>query len=361
MKMKRQLASSLAVVFSTLAVWSCNQSDPAPKGDYVSGVFVSNLGNFLQNNGGVSYFARENNTATADVFAAANGTALKGGVQDYTASEQQGIILVDNSVAGQDKVQFVERYTFKDEGTIGAPDIENPREVVIVGRKAYVSCWGTNPDYKYSTGYIAVIDLTTKKVTKKIDIAKGPENLVYNAGKLFVGTTTYTDGNILTVINTNTDAVTQSIPMEGVVTPIGVDANGKVWVNAGIKALRVNPESLVTEATLAIGTDATKVPESFTMSNDMKTIYFVLTAYDANFNPFGKTYKFNITDSQIDLNKPFISRYFTGLTIDPTQGLLYAAVTPSSTQAGYAVRYRGDGNVVDSIKVGISPNGFFFQ
>ena len=56
-----------------------------------------------------------------------------------------------------------------------------------------------------------------------------------------------------------------------------------------------------------------------------------------------------------------VGRYFTGLTIDPTQGLLYAAVTPSSTQAGYAVRYRGDGNVVDSIKVGISPNGFFFQ
>ena len=359
--MKKQLASSLAVAFSTLAVWSCNQSDPAPKGDYVSGVFVSNEGNFLQNNGAISYFARENSTAAADIFAAANGTALKGGVQDYAASEKQGIILVDNSSTGQDKVQFVERYTFKDEGTIGAPDIENPREVVIVGRKAYVSCWGSNSDYQYGTGYVAVIDLNTKKVTTKIDIAKGPENLVYNAGKLFVGTTTFTNGTTLTVINTNTDQISQSIPMGGVVTPIGLDANGKMWINAGIKAIRLNPESLVTEATLAIGTDAAKVPGSFTISTDLKTIYFVLTEFDANFNASGKTYKFNIADSQVDLSKPFISRYFTGLTIDPAQGLLYAAVTPSLIQSGYAVRYRGDGNVVDSIKVGIAPTGFFFQ
>lgn len=361
MKMKKQLASSLAIAFSTLAVWSCNQSDPAPKGDYVRGVFVVNEGNFSQNNGAISYFARESNTATADIFAAANGTALKGGVQDYVAAEEQGIILVDNMSAGQDKVQFVQRYTFKDEGTIGAPDIENPREVVIVGRKAYVSCWGSNADYQYTTGYIAVIDLTTKKVTKKIDIAKGPENLVYNAGKLFVGTTTFTNGNILTVINTNTDQVTQSIPMEGVVTPIGIDANGKLWINAGIKAQRLNPESLAAEATLAIGSDVAKVPGSFTMSSDLKTIYFVLTTFDANFNASGQTYKFGIADSQVDVSKPFINRYFTGLTVDPSQGLLYAAVTPSLTQSGYAVRYRGDGNVVDSIKVGVGPTGFFFQ
>jgi len=44
MKMKKQLASSLAVAFSTVLLWSCNQSDPAAKGDYVSGVFVSMKG-----------------------------------------------------------------------------------------------------------------------------------------------------------------------------------------------------------------------------------------------------------------------------------------------------------------------------
>ncbi|WP_291205101.1 DUF5074 domain-containing protein [Dyadobacter sp.] len=359
--MKKQLASSLAIAFLTLAVWSCNQSDPAPKGDYVSGVFVMNEGNFTNNNGGISYFARENNTATADIFAAANGTVLKGGVQDYTASEQQGIILVDNSTAGQDKVQFVERYTFKDEGTIGAPDIENPREVIIVGRKAYVSCWGTNSDLKYTTGYIAVIDLTTKKVTKKINVADGPENLAYANGKLYVGTTLWGAGNKLAIININSDEATSPITTSGAANPVGIDANGKLWVNVGDKMLRINTETNVTEATLAIATEGTKTPGNFTFSNDLKSIFFVLSWYDSAGKEHGGTYKFSITDTQIAMVTPLIPRPFYGLAVDPTQGLLYAGVSPSYTQAGYAVRYRADGSLVDSVKVGIAPSGFFFQ
>lgn len=358
--MKRQLASSLAIAFSTLAIWSCNQSDPAPKGDYISGVFVSNEGNFQDNNGGISYFARESTTADADIFAAANGTALKGGVQDYAASEEQGIILVDNSVTGQDKVQFVHRYTFKDEGTIGAPDIENPREVVIVGRKAYVSCWGTDVD-KYSTGYIAVIDLTNKKVTKKINVSDGPENLTYANAKLYVGTTQWGAGNKLAIINTNSDEATSPIATPGIANPVGIDANGKLWVNVGDKMLRINTETNATEATLPIATGGTKTAGNFTLSNDLKSIFFVLSWYDSAFKEHGATYKFSISDTQIAMVTPLIPRPFYGLAVDPSQGLLYAGVSPSYKQAGYAVRYRADGSLVDSVKVGIAPSGFFFQ
>lgn len=361
MKMKKQLASSLAIAFSVASLWSCNQSDPAPKGDYVSGVFVSNEGNFNQNNGAVSFFPRERTTADLDIFKAANGTDLKGGVQDYAASEEQGIILVDNSAAGQDKVQFVERYTFKNEGTIGAPDIENPREVVIVGRKAYVSCWGTNSDLKYNTGYVAVIDLTTKKVTKKINVAAGPENLVYHNGKLYVGTTQWGTGNSLAIINTTTDEKTSPIATPGIANPVGIDANGKLWVNAGDKVLRINTETNATEASLTIATGGTKTPGNFAFSNDLKSIFFVLSWFDDAFMEHGATYKFSISDTQISVVTPLIPRHFSGLAVDPTQGLLYAAVSPSYTQAGYAVRYRADGSVVDSIKVGIIPSGFFFQ
>lgn len=359
--MKKQLASSLAVALSTLAVWSCNQSDPAPKGDYVSGVFVMNEGNFSQNNGAISYFPRERSTADADIFAAANGTALKGGVQDYVASNGKGIILVDNSATGQDKVEFVDSYTFKSEGTIGAPDIENPREVVIVNNKAYVSCWGTNADLKYKTGYVAVVDLDSKKVTKKINIADGPENLAYHNGKLFVGTTPWGQGTKLAVINTTSDLAGDPISFEGATNPIGIDVNGKLWVQAGGKVARINTESSTVEATLSIATGGFKTPGNFAFSADLKSIFFVLSWYDDKNQEHGATYKFAITDSQIAMNTPLIPRVFSGLSVDPSQGLLYAGVTPSYAQAGYAVRYRADGSLVDSLKVGVAPTGFFFQ
>ncbi|MCF0072380.1 hypothetical protein LZD49_18000 [Dyadobacter sp. CY261] len=359
--MKKQLASSLAVAFSAVLVWSCNQSDPDPKGDYVSGVFVSNEGNFSQNNGSVSFFPRERNTADADIFAAANGTALQGGVQDFVAADGKGILLVDNSVAGQDKVVFVDSYTFKSEASIGAPDIENPREAVITGSKAYVSCWGTNADLKYTTGYIAVIDLATKKVTKKINVADGPENLVYSNGKLFVGSTPWGAGNKLTIINTTTEEAGSPIATQGAANPVGLDANGKLWVNANDKVLRINTETNATETTLAIATEGFKSPGNFTFSTDLRSIFFVLSWFDSNGRELGATYKFGIGDAQIAMTTPLIPRVFTGLAVDPTQGLLYAGVTPSYAQAGYAIRYRTDGSVVDSIKVGVAPTGFFFQ
>jgi hypothetical protein len=123
----------------------------------------------------------------------------------------------------------------------------------------------------------------------------------------------------------------------------------------------LNTETFAVETTLKIGTDASKTPGNFAMAPDLSTIYFVLSSFDANYVNHGATYKFSINDTQVNVTTPFINRIFTGLAVDPTQGLVYAAVTPSYTQSGYAVRYRGDGTLVDSVKVGVAPTGFFFK
>ncbi|WP_225865658.1 YncE family protein [Dyadobacter aurulentus] len=359
--MRKQLSRLLFFTAFSVLVWSCNQSEPTPKGDYVAGVFVINEGNFSQNNGTISYFTREQTTAEADVFSKVNGSTLKGGVQGYAAIGEHGVILVDNFTAGMDKVEFVNSNTFQHLGTIGSPDIENPREVVLAGTKAYVSCWGNIAGNNYSQGYIAVIDLNTKKVNKKINISGGPENLVFAGGKLFAGTVSYGGGKTLTVIDAATETIVKSITLDAAATPIGLDANGKLWVGAGLKALRVDPGSYAVETTLTIGSDASKSAGNFAFTTDLRSIIFTLSYFDANFDPKGETYKFGIGDSQINLATPLIKRVFSGLSIDPSQGLIYAGVTPSYAQAGYAVRYRSDGSLVDSIKVNVAPTGFFFK
>lgn len=360
--MKKQLSRLAAFTALSFFAWSCNQSDPAPKGDFIQGVFVINEGNFSQNNGAISFFTREQTTAQADIYSTANGTALKGGVQGYAAAGEVGIVLVDNSAAGLDKIEIVNSNTFKTIASIGAPDIENPREVVFgPNNKAYVSCWGTNEGYAYKTGYIAVIDLISNKITKKIDIASGPETLVFNNGKLFVGTISYGMGNTLSVINTSTDAVEKTITFTNAPTPIGIDANGKLWVNDGILAIRINPDTYASEASLTMGADASKSAGNFAFSADRRTVFFTLSYSDANYVSHGETYRFGINDAKINVTTPFIKRLFSGLAVDPSQGLIYAGVTPSYAQAGYAVRYRADGTLVDSVKVNVAPTGFFFK
>ena len=258
--MKKQFIKTVTAAFFAFTVWSCDQKDPVAKGDFVKGVFVINEGNFSQNNGSIAFFPREENNAEADIYAKVNGAALKGGIQGYAVSGEKGIILVDNSAAGLDNITFVKSNTFEKIAELGAPEIDNPREIVVLpnSNKAYVSCWGTNADYTYKTGYIAVIDVSTNKLLKKIDIASGPENLVINNGKLFVGTISYGGGTKLTVINTAMDEVATTLDFSAATSPIGIDANGKLWVSSGIEVVKLSPDTYAKETTLTAGTDATK-------------------------------------------------------------------------------------------------------
>jgi hypothetical protein len=115
--------------------------------------------------------------------------------------------LVDNTTAGQDKVEIVDANTFKSLATLKSPDIENPRSAVRVSaNKMYVSCWDVSGDYTNGTfykdpGYIAVVDLTTNTVTKKIPAVKGVESLLLVGTEVFAGSAG--DATKLTVIDVN--------------------------------------------------------------------------------------------------------------------------------------------------------------
>ncbi len=355
--MRKQLTQGILAASLSFMAWSCNQSDPKPKGDYVDGVFVMTIGNFFDNNGSLSYFKRENRNAEMDAYAAANGSGLKGGIQDYGILNEKGAILVDNSNAGQDKVEIVNANTLEKIASIGAPDIENPRKVVFASEsKLYVSCWGSDVNTN-STGYIAVVDLATNKVAKTIHIDKGPENMVFHGGKLYVGTTSFSDGRTLTIIDTATDQIVKTLDFSAAPTPVGIDANGRLWVGSGSELSKLSTDTYA-KATFYAGSDASKTVGNLTFSLDRKTIFFALTS---DWGAKGKIYKMGIDDSQINVTTPLINRMFSGMNVDPKQGLIYAAVNPGPVQSGYAVRYRTDGTVVDSIKVAASPIGFQFR
>ncbi|GAB3176814.1 YncE family protein [Telluribacter humicola] len=345
--------------------WSCQERDPEPQQAYDNGVFVLNAGNFTDNNGSISFFNREKTTAEGDIFFKENGAALTGGVQGYAEGGGYGLILVDNSTAGQDKVEIVNSGTFKREATLAAPDIENPRSVVVVNAtKAYVACWDATGDFSNfykNPGYIAVVDLVTKKVTKKIAVNKGAERMVQVGNDVYLGYVG--DANSITVIDAGTDAIKRSIQVGTAPNPIAVDANGKIWVSSGKEVVRINPQSNAVETTLKVGSDLRKSASHFAMSPDRQNIYFLYSFYDAadGYKQKGEVYRFSINDTSISATQPFANRVFSGLSVDPMQGLIYAGVTPSFKQSGYVLRYRTDGSVVDSVKVEIAPSGFYFK
>ena len=344
---------------------SCNKTlEPAQP--YDDGVLVINEGNFSDNNGSLSLVNRANTTASFDVFLKENARPLTGGVSGYAEVDGKGLILVDNSTAGQDKVEIVDARTMKSIATLPASDIENPRDVVGVGsNKAYVLCWGATgsfPNFYANPGYVAVVDLNTNKVTKKIALQKGAEGIAVVGTEAFVGGVG--GDRLVQVIDTQRDELkTTSIAVGGNAGNLQVDANNKIWAFVGREALRIDPAGKTIEARIRVGSSATKTPSTMAMSADKRTIYYVSSFFDAadGFKQKGEMYSFKISDVAISDASPLARRVFTGLGYDPKSNLIYAGITPSYKQAGFVLRYQPDGRVVDSVKVEIAPTGFFFK
>lgn len=365
--MKKQSGSILLATSLALIAWSCNQKDPEAKGDYVQGVFVVNQGNFSDNNGTISFFNREDKEAQLDVFSAANGRTISGGLTDYAEIDAKGIFLVDKD-QGTDLIEIVESGTMKSVATINK-DVANPQHVIKVGsNKAYVSCWGElNSDYSYKDGYILAVDLSTNTVTKTIKTGKGVGILRLINNEVYA---LNAEGSTVTIIDPATDAIKQSPEIGD--SPVGLEAdnNGKLWIlcrgkygdwskpgdlGTQPKLVRLNAQTKAIEEKYNLGTLSASKPSLLTITSNKSTL---LVGFQNN------VYAFATTAASFPLTTPLIKRSGTSLTalaVDPSQGLLYIGSTPGYKQAGYIVRYRSDGNVVDSIKVGIAPKELAFK
>ena len=216
------------------------------------------------------------------------------------------------------------------------------------------------------SGFVAVVDLASNTIAKKIINGRSPDNMVIADNKLFVlnfggwGT-----DSTITVINTNADSIEETIFVDYKPNSIKSDGNGKIWVVCGGKGFTGYPQSDDTEghllcinaSTYAVEKDfafpsTNDHPERMVFNND-KTKAFYL-----NNNGI---YKFDL--SSTSLNASLIdSKSFYSLGLDPVSGILYAADPVDYSQAGWVFRYNVDnGNKIDSIKVGIIPGNFDFK
>ncbi|WP_367913666.1 DUF5074 domain-containing protein [Leadbetterella sp. DM7] len=358
--MKRKLIILCAFLYA------CDTDENTqPEQPYGKGVIVVNEGNFTDNNGTVTFLPANAQSITYDIFQKENTRSLPGGVSGYGEVNGKGIILVDNSGPGLDKIEIVDAGTFKSEATIPSAEIENPREVVKVSNtKAYVTAWdvtGSWPDTYINPGYIAVLDLTSNKLTKKIPVQHGAQSIAVVGNEAFVGNI-YSGKTVITVVDINTDAVKQTIEAGADPEVIGVDANNKLWVYAGGALKKINPSARVVESTVKLNpASAGQSPGKFVLSHDKKTLYFTLSAYDENWNEVGQVYSTSVDATTINATTPLIKKIFYGMAADPETGIIYGGLVPSFKQAGYVFRYQPNGTLIDSVKAEIAPAKFFFR
>ena len=359
-----------------LAGQACKPTDPIRTEPYESGVLVVEEGAFKKGNASVSLLNAQTGRVTApNIFSAVNDRPLGDVLQSYVEIGGKGYLVVNNS----DKVEVVESSTFRNIGTIQKGlnatqlPVEQPRYMVAAppqnGQylKAYLSCWGG----KTVSANVSVIDLAGRQAIKQLTVGSGPEQLVLVGNQVFVANSGgFSLDNTVSVINTDTDQVVASITVGNRPTSMAYDADANLLyvlcsgkyaydfttnkvVPTTAELVKINPTTRQVVSRLLIGgKPLPDNPGNLILNNTTKTLYF---SYG------GAVYSAPAAATAISLDKPLIARGFYGLGVDQTTGIIYGGDAKDFNRGGTVVRYQATGVLLDSARVGIAPNGFYFK
>lgn len=345
-----------AILFAVLILFSassCDDNDDQPSGEYASGVFVVNEGNFSAGNGSITHFSNDN-VATQNVFGLSNnGRALGDVVQSMTIEDNVGYIVVNNS----NKVEVVTAGTFQSLYAING--LELPRYITVEDNFAYVTEWVSFSD----PGRVSVIDLGQRAVVDQVTVGFGAENIIEEDGLLYVSNNF---ANTVSVIDADSRTVIKTIEVAASPGELLEDANGKIWVVCGGSyggndgaLVQIDPsKSRQADAESVVNTIALDINLAFpkaTIGPDGKSIYYFTDK---------KIYRFNVSDpskpSEALIDGTGVTSYY-GIGIDRRTNVLYAADNKAFAGQGTVYRYQLSGESIDSFATGIGPGNFAFH
>lgn len=329
----------------------CKDDDDKLKGKYEHGAFIVNEGGFGSANGSVTFF-NISTSETEQSIAKVSGNFAGDVAQSITFKDDKAYVVLN----GSNTIQVFDANTFDHLNTIKDKDIESPRYVEVVNDKAYISVWGPFSNFMLVDSYVLVYDLKTNTVLKKIDTDEGTENLLYNGNYLFATNYNYGASNTLAVIDPKDNTLVQQIELAAGPSGMVTDANGKLWVIcsdiASGKLFRINPSSLVIEATIDIadspGTD-------LAISEDKNNVLYAIG---------NSVYKMPITSTTVPaqalIDASSVTTFYA-FNVNPENGDIWIGDALNYTSIGKTYVYGADGKAKTSFEVGINPTQFVFK
>ena len=251
--------ATLLLLCGALVFCACRK-DPVPEppskdaeltGEKVDVSFFEKSVNkvFLLNEGGMG-----TNNATLDFLRISDGNYVTGAFKKMNPDIGAGLGDVGNDIAVHgdeawivvNNSGLVEVISAKDETEIAAIQVPTPRNIAFDDRYAYVTSWAgayvswTSPeDSKNPKGQVYKIDLKTKKVAGTVEVGYQPEGIAYYDGKLYVANSggvssqlapNYAYDNTVSIIDTKSFKVTQTVEVQVNLKNVYADGNGLIYV-----------------------------------------------------------------------------------------------------------------------------------
>lgn len=310
MKLNRLLQFIFGFVLLFSISCTSEYEETIPEITYQNGLLITNEGNFGSPNADVTFITKDLSLMQNDIYKANNNKENLGDVlQTMVLNGDKAYLLLNNS----NKIQIVDRYSFKKAGEITA-QLNNPRYMAIANGNLYVS----NDKYG-GAKFVNVYKLSDNSFVKKIDFASTStvERAVEAGGNIFVQNASYGFGNTITKINTTNNAIEGTpIPVPNGDITKTITYNSNVYVIAQGTAdsyiYQINPAGSIVKTTTLTGiANATNLQIDggrfyFTSSNKVYSMDMnataaptnpIITAVDggANFTLYG----FSVIDGRI--------------------------------------------------------------
>lgn len=307
-------------------------------------VLVINEGGFHDNNAGVSLYDPPSGAVVDDYYKQQNNNATLGDVcQSMTRYNNYYYLVINNS----NKIVVVNASDFVKTAVISG--FNSPRYFLpVTYNKAYVSDIYANS--------VQVVDLNSNSITGSIPCMAGTEEMALIYNKAFV---TNTNSDYCYVINTITDAISDSINVGRGGSSIVIDKNAKVWLLApgnsssgqNGKLLRINPVTLQVEQSLNF--NAGERPNSLRINKTRDTLYYLNNGIN----------RFLISSGSLPA-APMVtegSKVYYGLGVNPKDYSIYVSDAIDYVQKSRIEVYNPNGSFKTSFTAGIISNGFVFE
>lgn len=354
-KMKNLLKISFFAAVVAVASVSCQKTNDTPEKTEPTVSYIVNYGSFSGDKSTITSFSKETLEASNNFYESVNGVPMISNVQ-HAIHYNNSVYFMGNSA---DQIFWVDDENFEQSENAITTDIVKPRFSVAAGNYLYVSCWGGDIWTDETLSYIAKVNLTTKAVEEKINLAGGPEGLAIAKGKLYAALN-YKDS--VAVIDLATEAISY-IETPAVTSYFTIDNNDNLYVslvstysdyseNTGIGYINTTTGQL--EATYKLDGVSTSYVNILAPNNDFTKLYVMTSAYDANWNLSGAVSVFDVATKTFETNN-FVEG-IAGLNgIAYYNDNLFCFVSESVTANGKAQMYDTDGTLNGEFETGIAP------
>ncbi len=360
-----RLSTVLCLVFLVTLNSACTKNEDdnnEATGKYDADVLICNEGPFQEGSGSISYLNRTTGVLENGVFETVNSRPLGNIVQSVAVHQGKTYIVVNNA----NKVEVVDAGSFESVGAIET-GIAQPRYFIGLNEnKGYLSQWG-DVDVDAS---VAVIDLNTFTVTKTIAVPDGgPEQMVLvNETLWFVVSGGFNSANKVGSFNTTTDELIGYTTVGDSPNSLQKDIDGNLWVLCGGKKIYDPVTWYLDESQSTAGSlckietangavtmvafdDITAYPNSLQINADATEMYYLYN---------GSVVKQATSNLSTINTNALVNGFFYGLGYDAAENYLYASDPLDYASNGYVIRYTTNGTTVDSLNVGVVPNGSFY-